>query len=199
MSRSRARWLWLGALVVALSLTGWSVSGAIQDALGPQVVDLAGVTMGEWRPVNVGKASAPVMADYRVVSVETHPSLLPRGSSSGAERKAPTAGIFAVVTSECRCPISEDLRPPRLRVIDDASREWTSDGVSQKESAEFGDGARAQDIGEASEADDAHGRVGDVQRLVEVFTVAQDAQGLEVVVDGVQLGADPTREWVRWR
>lgn len=88
MSRSRARWLWLGALVVALSLTGWSVRGAIQDARGPQVTDLAGVAMGEWRPVNVGKASAPVMADYRVVSVETHPALLPRGSS-GVERKAP--------------------------------------------------------------------------------------------------------------
>ena len=191
MTLQQRRIGWVVALVVALVLTGWTVWTTTREVRGPQVADLARVPAGEWRSVNVGSAEKPVWADYRIVEIQRHPTLQPVAASSTrstastkpAARTAPEGGVFAVVVSECRCPVSDDLRAPTLRLVDRDDREWTTGSVRPGTAEQYGDAAKSTSIG-----DDEEGRVSrDVQRLVELFEVAQDARDLDVVVGRVKM------------
>ena len=194
MSLQQRRIGWLVGLVIALALTGWTVWTTTRDVRGPQVADLTRVPGGEWRSVNVGSSEKPVWADYRVVEIQRHPTLQPvapastRSSSKDtkpAVRTAPEGGTFAVVVSECRCPVDEDLRAPTIRLVDSDGREWTTGNVRPGQAEEYGDAARSTSIG-----DDEEGRVGDVQRLVELFEVAKDPRDLDAVVGRVKLPSE---------
>lgn len=193
MSGRRRLAAWGVGLVVAIGLTGWQVRSTTEEVRGPDISDLTRVPAGQWRQVNVGKADRPVWVDYRIVEIRRHPSLSPRakaGTSSAdsnsttasATRKAPEGGTFAVVVSECRCPVSEDLTAPSLRVVDRAGREWSADGVSTRDHEEYGPGMRSTQVG-----DEEEGRVEPgLQRLVDLFEVAADAKDLDVVVSKVK-------------